>query len=181
MSTDVSQNVKPLGNHYFNLAIGVVGMIFASCGNLLSGTMAQKWCYLIGGILLLISSALERQPFFSILQTIILSGVVVSFAPIAPHFKVAVPIFLSIVSIIYFTKQGLLRDPLTVVGCIGILFLAAGYAITHPIIYFLGATGLMIYSFGSYRRGVAIGLLWGILNLFFMVTASIAIYNLFFG
>jgi len=168
-----------IGNHYVNLAIGILGMLIIIAGNLVADLFIQKLCYLCGGMLLFISSLLERHTFFTILQVIIIAGTSIAFAPIDPLYKALLPITLSILAIIYFIKQGYLADRLTWFGCIGILFLAAGYAITHPVIFFLGAIGLTIYSFGVYRRGVAIGLLWGILNAIFALTALVAIYRLF--
>lgn len=170
-----------LGNHYVNLTIGVLGMLVTIYGNLVNDLFIQKLCYLSGGGLLFISSLLERHTFFTILQLIILSGTSIAFAPIDPLYKALLPIILIVLAIIYFIKQGYLTDRLTWFGCIGIIFLAAGYAITHPVIFFLGAILLAIYSFGVYRRGVAIGLLWGILNTIFALTALIAVYRLISG
>ena len=169
-----------MGNHRFNVAISVVGMLIVIFGNLITHLILQRICYLSGGLLMLISAILERQTFFVILQFIISAGALIAFAPLPPALKAAVPLILSIIAIIYFAKQGLLKDGLTILGCVGLVMLATGYSITHPIVYLLGAAALTIYSFGAYRRGVAIGLLWGILNAIFVTTAGVAVYRSFF-
>lgn len=184
MNTTASQTLKQnssavIGNHYFNLAIGIIGMLIATYGNLVHQLTTQKWCYLIGALLLFISSLLEKQKFFIALQIIIGAGAAVAFTTYPPLYKAAVPIILSIVAIIYFIATKQLKDPLTAFGCIGIALLAAGYAVTNPIIFFLGAFVLMLYSYGSFRRGVGIALLWAILNAIFSVTAAMAIYRMF--
>lgn len=167
-----------IGNHRLNIAITVLGMLVVICGNLIPDLTMQKTYYLSGGLLLLVSALLERQTFFIILQSIISVGTLVAFAPLSPALKAAVPLALSIAAIIYFAKQGWLKDGLTVLGCVGLMMLATGYSITHPLVYLLGASALTIYSFGAYRRGVAIGLMWGILNSMFVATAGIALYRL---
>lgn len=169
---------KPFGNHYVNLFIGVIGMVILSYANLLAqASPTQKAYYLIGAILLFISSLLERQLFFTILQVVLISGTAVAFATLPVFVKAAIPLVLSIIAIIYFFMTGLLRDHLTFFGCVGMLFLAAGYAVSYPIFYFLGALIVMIFSFVSYSRGVTLGLLWGILNAIFTITAGMAVYH----
>lgn len=159
--------------------LGIIGMFIACYGNLSHDINLQKWSYLIGAFLLLISSSLEKQKFFIILQIIIISGAAVAFAPFPPFYKAAVPIILSILAIIYFIASKQLKDPLTAFGCAGIALLAAGYAITDPIIFFLGSVVLMLYSYLSFRRGVRIALLWAILNAVFAATAAITVYRMF--
>lgn len=160
-----------------NVIIGVVGMLIAMVGNLLPFSDTQKWCYLLGGILLLISSALERQIFFIALQIIIVAGAAVAFSSWPVLLKAALPIVLSVAAIVYFAKRNLLTDRLMLFGSLGIAILAAGYAVSNPVIYLLGAFVLMIYSFMSFRRGVKIALVWAILNALFSITAAVTVYH----
>lgn len=168
-----------IGNHRINIAIGVLGMLIVIAGNLIANLVIQKTCYLSGGILMLASAVLERQIFFIILQCIISAGALVAFASLSHALKASVPLILSVMAIIYFAKKRLLKDWLTMLGCVGLILLATGYSVTHPVIYLLGAVVLTIYSFGVYRRGVELGLLWGILNAIFVITAGVAVYRLF--
>ncbi len=170
-----------LGNHHINIALGVIGMLIIITGTLITPLQQpQKLCYLMGGLFLLLSSILERQLFFTLLQTVISSGALIAFAPIAPFYKALVPISLSIIVIIYLIKQGMLKDPLNRLGCLGLVFLAIGYAITLPLIYFLGGVCLTLFSFAAFKQGIRLGLVWGILNAVFAITAGIATYKMFF-
>lgn len=180
MDTKTNMSRTPFGNHYINIALGVIGMLIIITGTLLTSLYPQKLCYLIGGLFLLASSILERQLFFTLLQIVISSGALIAFAPLAPFYKALLPISLSIIVIIYFIQAGMLTDPLNRLGCLGLIFLAIGYAITHPLVYFLGGLCLSFFSFAAFKRGIQLGLVWGILNTVFAVTAGIATYKLFF-
>jgi len=167
--------------HRLNVGISIIGMLIIIYGTLLTDLAQQESCYLSGGILMLISAALERQTFFVILQSIISVGALVAFTSFTPMIKAAIPLGLSVIAIIYLVNQQLLNDKLSITGCIGLISIAAGYAIAHPVVYLVGAIVLTIYSFGAYQqRGSTIGLLWGILNTVFSVTTSIDVYRLFF-
>lgn len=168
-----------IGNHQFNIALSVIGMLIIIVGNLITDLAMQKVCYLSGGVCMLISAGLERQLFFTVLQLIISIGALTAFIPLLPTVKAAIPLVFSVIAIFYLANKGLLKDRLSILGCVGLIILAIGYAITHPIVYWLGAMVLTIYSFIAYRRGVTIALLWGILNAVFVVTASVAVYRLF--
>ncbi|WP_010598031.1 hypothetical protein [Rickettsiella massiliensis] len=71
---------KSWGNHYANIGLGVVGMLIIIAGTLTTSVYPQKICYLVGGLFLLLSSILERQLFFSLLQIVISSGALIAFA-----------------------------------------------------------------------------------------------------
>lgn len=179
---DTAIQPKPIGSHKVNIAIGIIGLLVATYGNLLEqGHSYQKWCYLIGGLLLLASSALERRTFFTVLQFVLSAGAAISFTALSPALKATVPISLTIVSIIYFLIRGELKDYILVIGCIGLAVLALGYAISNPIVNMTGAAFLMIFSYLSFRQGVDIALIWTILNAIFTITAFIASYRWLFG
>ena len=169
-----------LGNHSINVVIGGIGMLIIIMGTLITSLPTQKLCYLFGGLFLLLSSLLERQLFFTLFQIVISSGALIAFAPIPAFYKTLLPISLSILVIVYFIKQGKFKDPLNRLGCLGLVFLAIGYAVTHPLIYFLGALCLTIFSFTAFKQGIRLGLVWGILNAVFSITAGIATYKIFF-
>lgn len=178
----MSSKIQPrsLGSHSINIALGVIGMLIIITGTLVTSLPTQKSCYLVGGLFLLLSSLLERQLFFTLFQIVISSGALIAFAPIPALYKTLLPIGLSISVITYFIKQGKFKDPLNRLGCLGLIFLAIGYAITHPLIYFLGALCLTIFSFAAFKQGIRLGLVWGILNALFSITAGMATYKVFF-
>lgn len=167
----------PKFSRVFNLSIGAVGMLLATYANLLTPNLTQKWCYFIAALALLVSSVLERHKFFAILQIIVVAATAIAFTSFSLWTKAALPVSLSILSIVYFIYTGECKDRLTAFGCLGILLLAIGYATINPIAFLFGALVLMIYSYTSFQRGVTIALLWAILNAMFSITASIAIYH----
>lgn len=172
-------DIKSMENiNWRNISLGVIGLLLIIYGNFLPPHNTQKGLFLVGCIFLLTSSVLEKNKFFSILQIVVLSGTLIAFAPVSLVFKAGVPISLSILAIIYFMLQGMLSDSLTIVGCLGLLFLAAGYAISNPIVYLLGGLFLTIYSYYSYKQGVNIALIFAILNAVFTVTAGVGVYRL---
>lgn len=171
---------KPWGNHYVNIGLGVVGMLIIIAGTLITPIYPQKICYLVGGLFLLLSSILERQLFFSLLQVVISSGALIAFAPLPLFFKALVPISLSVFILLFLFKKGLLNDNWNKVGCLGLIFLAIGYAITYPAVYFLGGICLTLFSFAAVRNGVQLGWIWGCLNAVFTLTSGMALYRLFF-
>ncbi|MES2998168.1 MAG: hypothetical protein V4700_02475 [Pseudomonadota bacterium] len=173
-------SATPIGNHQVNIGLAIIGMLIIIAGTLITPLQPQKLCYLTGGLFLLLSAILERQLFFTLLQLIISSGTLIAFAPLTSFYKALVPICLSIIVIVYFIKTGKLHNPLNRLGCLGLIFLGIGYAITHPLIYFLGGVCLTLFSFAAFRQGVRLGLVWGLLNAVFTVTAGIATYKFFF-
>lgn len=178
----MSSKIQPhtLGNPSLNIALGVIGMLIIITGTLITSLYTQKLCYLIGGLFLLLSSLLERQLFFSLFQIVISSSALIAFSPIPAFYKTLLPIGLSILVIAYFIRQGKFKDPLNRLGCLGLIFLAIGYAITHPLVYFLGALCLTAFSFSAFKQGIQLGLVWGILNAVFSLTAGMATYKIFF-
>lgn len=173
---------EPIGSHKLNIAIGCLGLLVAAYGNLLvQGHPFQKWCYLIGGLLLFLSSILERQTFFTILQFVLSAGAAISFATLSPPLKAAVPITLTVIAIIYFTARGELKDKVLILGCVGLALLALGYAVSNPLINLSGAVALTIFSYLSFRRGIDIALIWTILNVVFTITSAIASYRFLFS
>ncbi|MGE3920740.1 MAG: hypothetical protein AB7F64_07370 [Gammaproteobacteria bacterium] len=162
-----------------SLILGILGMLLCIYSNLLtSGSLLQKTNYFISSSLLMSAALLERQMFFIILQIVILGGTIAAFMPFGPGIKAILPIALSIAGLSYLVKLGSLKEFYAIAGCIGLVLLAAGYAVSNPFIYFFGGLLLSYYSFVSYHRGVSIALLWAILNAFFTVTAAIGIYHL---
>jgi len=158
----------------FSIGIGTIGMIGIIAGTFLQPTVTQKLCFLLGGLLMLVSSIIERHKFLTVLQIVTVSGASMAFTPFTVGQKMIVPIGLTVLSLIAFAVKGELKDRLTLLGSVGLGCLAVGYATSNPILYFLGGVFLAIYAFASYFKGVKIALLWAILNSVFSVTAGMA-------
>ncbi|MCK4608892.1 MAG: hypothetical protein KAT71_05390 [Gammaproteobacteria bacterium] len=176
---NITLNTKSI--NWFNIGLGVIGLLLIIVGTFLTPTTTQKLLFTAGSVFLLTSSVLEKHEFFAILQVVALCGTLVAFIPVGVMVKAAIPIILTIVAIIYFIRKGLLSDVVMILGCLGLLCLAAGYATSNPIVYFLGGIFLTIYSYLSYRRGHNIALLFTVLNAVFSITAGMAVYSLLMG
>lgn len=170
----------PIGNHRFNLFLAVIGLLLATYGNFLPFTNTQKYVYLFASIFLLASSILERQLFFVLMQIVVLSGTTIALLSIHSFFKLLVPFSFSMIACLSFAATGALKEHATKIGCIGMVLLALGYAVSHPIIYLLGGASLTVYSAIAYKRGVDVALVFAILNAVFTVTASVAVYHRYF-
>jgi len=166
--------------NWYYTSVGIIGLVLAIIGNLLSVPLMQKFFYFSGGSLLLLSAILEKNKFFSILQTIMVAGVVFSFLPLGMVIVAGIPVVLSLVAMVYFVVTGEFKKRVTILGCLGLLFLAIGCATLNSIMYFLGGLFLIVYSWIVYRQGARIGLLFCILNAFFAFTAAISVYKHYF-
>lgn len=158
---------------------GIFGMFFAIYGNLIPPSDLRAFCFTIGALLLFIAAAWERELLFSVLQLIVLAGALMQFTPFDLVVRAAVPIALAIAFLTYFAYSGRLQDRLTILGSVGIAFLALGYAVANPFIYFIGGVVLTVYATLSFLRGSQIAILWAFLNLFFSIAAAINIYHTF--
>lgn len=163
-------------NVLYTRILGVIGMAFPIYGNLIPPSNERALCFIIGAILLFIAAAWERELLFSVLQLIVLAGAAMYFTPFDLVVRAAVPIVLAIAFLIYFAYSGRLQDRLLLFGCISIVFLALGYAIANPFIYFIGGVVLTIYATLSFLRGSQVAILWAFLNLFFSIASAINIY-----
>lgn len=162
-----------------NLSVGIIGMVLATYANLLPQmSLLQKSFYFIGAVLMLVSSMLEKQRFFTALQLVVVGSTAIAFAPLALSIKTGFSVTCSVIAILYFIVTGQCKDKLTAFGCLGIAILAIGYAVTNPIIYLLGSIALFIYSLLSYRQGVKIAIVWVIMNIVFSITAGIAVWKM---
>jgi len=166
---------------YLTRCIGAFGMVFPITAQFLPQSDMQASLYIIGSLLMLIAAAWEKSLFFSMLQIIVLAGASMYFTPYSMAIHALVPIALAIATCVYFYLAGRIKDRVTYVGLAGIAALALGYAIAHPWIYLIGGVLLTIYSWVSYQRGVAIAILWAILNFVFSIAAVLRIVGVLAG
>lgn len=168
------QTHTPSPSKKLNLSVGIAGMILVIMGTLLLPGSHQKLFFLVGASLMLLSAALERHVFFVILQSVIVLGSVVALLPVSGLIKHIVPIIISLAAIGYFYRTNQLGDGLTIAGCAGLIAVGLGFAISEPFVYFIGGVLLAIYSYGSFKRGAKIAIVWAILNAVFALTSLVA-------
>ncbi|HPN85020.1 MAG TPA: hypothetical protein PK821_06765 [Victivallales bacterium] len=163
--------MKSSGN---SVLFGIIGMLLSSVGALITISNTQKLLFLVGALFLITSSIIEKHFLYTCLQGIIIAGTVVAFLPVSGHFKALVPLLGGIIFMIV-SYPKFRNKPNEFIGALGVITIGAGFAVSHPVIYFTGALMVAIYSLLEFYKGVKIALLWLILNSIFAVTAIVAI------
>jgi hypothetical protein len=161
----------------FGLALGIVGLGLAIIGNLYPDTQTQKVLYLLGGILLTITAVIEGQAYFIALEAIVIVSASLAFIPGYFFLKAMLPLALTALFLLYLNRNPHSTEKVDHLGTCGLVLLALGYAITHPLLYLAGGIVLTVYSYRAYRAGVSIALLWAVLNAVFSLTAFYAVYS----
>lgn len=164
--------------HQVTFTLAIIGLLVTIAGNFFDVSIPKKLCYLIGALFLLAPALLEKNVFYSILETILTIGAAVAFFPISFLWKSIIPIGLGVLAVVYFGISGQLKDHLTWLSVAGILLATWGYAVTNPLIYFTAGAVITTYSFCAYRRGETIALAFGILNSVFTLTALLEILKI---
>ena len=175
---NVNEPSKPyIGNHIFNIILGIVGLGLFIVGTLMPGNPAQKYYFLLGAVLLTISSFLEKNVFFTVLEGIVVVDALMTFCALKPLVTAGITFVIIIATIIYFAKRGDFKERYLIVGTIGLVFLGLGVGLLNPIAYTIGGFFLVIYSLFSILKGFQIAILFLILNLIFTVTSAIGAYQ----
>lgn len=164
--------------HRITFSLAIIGLLITIAGNFFPVSITKKLCYLIGALTLLASAALEENTFFSILEIIVSIGAGIAFFPLASEWKSGIPIGLGVIAATYFSFSGQLKDYLTWLSIAGVLTITWGYALTSPALYAVGGAVISVYSFCSFRRGEAIALIFGILNIAFTLTAALEVFKI---
>ncbi len=164
----ISGKIKP------GMVLGIAGMLISSAGALAGPSTLQKCLFLSGACLLISTSVIERHRLYIWLQAIVIAGTLAAFMPAGQWAKAAVPLCGGAIFAIA-SLPILRRNPNEILGAAGVLALSAGFAVSHPAVYLLGALLVSIYSLVEYRRGSKIALLWLILNSVFAATALVAL------
>lgn len=171
-------NTQTQKTNWGNLSLGVLGLLILCFASMQPVTLMQKTAITLGCVLLLISSILEKNRFFTILEILAVLSASIAFLPIHAGIKTAIFAIAGLISVIYLIKKGILKSFLDYIGGAGLLFLALGFAVSNPLIYFAGGFFLIIYSLHDFFRGAKIALIFAILNAFFIISAGIGVYRM---
>jgi hypothetical protein len=165
------------GNHFINILIGVIGLLAFIVGTLMLGLPCQKVFFLVGSILLTISSYLEKNIFFTVIEGIATIDAILTFTLLSNTTIAIITFIIVILTVLYFVAKGAFKERYLIIGTVGLFFLAMGVGTLNPIAYTLGGFFLVIYSYFSFRKGSQIALLFIILNSIFTLTSAIAVYE----
>ncbi|MCP4179129.1 MAG: hypothetical protein GY756_15320 [bacterium] len=173
----VKLNKAYFGNHIVNIIIGIIGLALFIIGTLMPGTYEQKYYFLYGAILLTISSFLEKNTFFTVLETIIVLDAILSFLGLSAITISIITFIIIIITIICFAVKGQFKEKYLIAGTIGLIFLGLGVGINNPVFYTIGGFFIAIYSLLSIFKGFQIAYLFLVLNIIFTITSAIGAYQ----
>jgi len=165
------------GNHLVNVLIGVLGLLFFIVGTLMPGVPCQRYLFLAGAVLLTLSSYLEKQVFFTVLEAILVVDAILTFCHLTILAITIITFIMVLFTVVYFTVKGSFKERYLIIGTVGLFFLAMGVGTLNPIAYTIGGLFLVIYSYYSLKKGCQIALLFIILNTIFTITSAIGAYQ----
>ncbi len=165
------------GNHLVNILIGIIGLLIFIVGTLMPGAACQKYLFFAGAILLTLSSYLEKNIFFTVLEAIVSIDAILTFLNLPVLTITIITFIIVIITVIYFAIKGAFKERYLIIGTVGLLFLAIGVGTLNPIAYTLGGLFLVIYAYYSFKKGYQIALLFIILNAIFTITSAIGAYQ----
>ncbi len=139
--------------------------------------MPAQVYYVIGSILLLLTSLHFRLIYFIALELILIAGHGAILLHIGNTLQIALPVLLSLQLLIFYLLSGQLNNFFLLIGISGIAFLSIGFAYENQWVFFFGSISIAIYAFYCTFQGKSITLLWAVLNSLF---ALIAVYKLIF-
>lgn len=171
MTRQVQVNHIPFWQRITRL-IGYIGMAFPIIGSIMAPSLMRSGMFALGCALLLIAAMGDRNPFYIAMQIVVLLGALMAFLSASQLVTAGVPIVAALVMILYFYQQGELKDGLTLFGCIGVFILSLGYAEAYAPIYLTAGLILAIQGYLLYARGVAVAMIWALLNTAFVLTTS---------
>lgn len=166
---------QDIGLYQITFSMAIIGLIITIAGNFFDVSVAKKLCYLVGALILLAAALLEKNTYYTILETVLSIGAGIAFFPISFMWKSIIPVSLGVLAAAYLGATGKLKDHLTWLSVVGLLVATWGYAVTTHYIYFLAGAIITTYSFLAFRRGERIALAFGILNAVFTLTALLEI------
>jgi hypothetical protein len=153
--------------------VTAIGMLFTIGANFLPPSNNRALGFVIGGVLMTFATVIERKWFFTVLQAVVFIGAVSYFLPLNLITKIIVPLTIGIGFTSYCWWKKWFGDRFLVFGDIGIIMLALGYALGHPVLYLVGGLLLALYSWASYFRGVTLAIFWAILNTIFCIAVVV--------
>jgi small-conductance mechanosensitive channel len=166
-------------HHRINVTLAVSSLAMIVLAMLMPMNLAQQIIFLFGMGLLDVAAILERHTFFIVLQTISFVGTAMAFLALPMIYKAMVPILLTTAAIIYFIVTEQYKNTITLLGIIGLLGLAVGFAASSPIAYLVGGIFIMMYSYAHSRDGNILAIVFLTLNTIFTMTSALGVWQWF--
>lgn len=159
----------------------VIGVTFTLIGHHY-GYVELRWLFFsIGALCLFFTAVCENQVLLAMLQLILLAGAGAMYANFNIIFRTALPILLSIQTMVFFVLTGKSRDFETIIGCLGILCLALGFTTHNQVISFIGGAAITAYAALLVRQGFRLAGFWIVLNAYFTLSAILNLFTTWIG
>ncbi len=131
----------------------------------------QFWPIFWGASALTVIAVINRHWTFVALEVVLFIGLFLGELKGRQRLKFFVPLASGVVALIVLYYFGQLNTLDSWIGAAGLFVLALGFAVKHPMIYFLGSVLLLVYSVFGIIAGVWIAGFWAVLNAVFAVLA----------
>jgi hypothetical protein len=150
-----------------NMIPGILGMLLTIAALVLAEAEFQRTFFAVGALGMTLTALLEGHRLFIGLQLIVLSGTVAAFLPLSVMAKGFVPLAASIPTLGFLAMHKSLNTRNDWFGSLALATLGVGYAVQHPLGFFVGGALISIFSAIELRRGFKPAVIWLVLNLVF--------------
>lgn len=160
---------------YYAVALGVLGAITTLLGIFQSHSNVF---YVVGSVFLLFTAAYYKLVFFIALEMILIAGHGTVLLEIGPTLQVVLPLLLSLQLLFFYFSSNQIKDPLVLIGVLGIGTLSVGFAYQNQWVFFIGSSAIAAYAFYLAKNTTKVAYVWAVLNVVF---ACIAVAKLILG
>ena len=159
-----------------NTILGIIGLIGIITGVLLpEASRSQKLTLLVANIIMLVFSCIDGNVYYIALEIVVVVGSVGPFLPVAESKAGGLTLMTAIVVLAMLISGGLITNKLELIGAIGLILLAIGFAISNPWPMLFGSICIAIFSgYSFYHVREAISGVFALLNVVFFFSCGYA-------
>ncbi len=158
------------------LLMSVVGLLVFIFGMIEQDIQLKHTIFLISALFLFFPPVMQKEPFFSGLQTVVLISSSMTFLDISQKINLIVFIVSAVVFAAIFFVKNKINLP-QVFAFFGLLMLCLGIVIGSNIPMLISGLALAVYAIFSIRDGFSVAWAFLVLNL---TVSSTAVYTLLF-
>ena len=160
---------------YIVIGMSAIGMLIFTSGLVVNDFYTKNYLFLVGIILLGVSSFLEKELFFSSMQCVLFINTILTLckAPLSLNIVTLCILgsltFLMLVTYLKVTVQ-------LIIGMLGFIFLSSGIIFASHLFMLFAGIFLLTYSCFSIRDGFSVGWIFMILNLIFITVTLMCFF-----
>jgi hypothetical protein len=154
------------------LVLGIIGSVICVIGTKAKDDRDKSILFLAGSVLLLAMALINGRPFFIGMEVLITCGCILQLTELPTATKARFWLLGSMAMVFGLFSIGEVRGLLDIIGMIGLLTLALGYATLKADIYMSASLVLASYCFAQlFYQGGADNFIFGALNIWFAQSA----------